>query len=345
MQRSVYSSLFRQTGTAFQRVLRGQSTCAEKKSSIADIIGNTSREVGCLQTLKELPLSSAQGATVRPLLKPERYASANSLQRRHNNAVLDFCQSTFIQDTDDTTRILDVGSGTGDFTRDCLLPRCLPCQRMIGTDCSWDMVQYARQHSSHEKLEYHLLDINGDVTDFVRRHGRFDRLYSFYCIHWLKDPAIALKNIAELLTHKGEYLLLFSACHCPAAVWTLMAKMERWAKYSDLLLEFVPDSHFMRSKQEQFSYMQRLLHNAGLAPSILALPRMTLFDNSTENDIIRLHLGINPLYRIVSEEEREHLVRDVTRLVREVHGPTTDQSRYRMYIIKASISEKHVVEH
>ncbi|XP_077529159.1 juvenile hormone acid O-methyltransferase-like isoform X2 [Haemaphysalis longicornis] len=247
---------------------------------------NSPMEVSSLQTSKGPPVSSAHVATVKPVLEPERYMSGNDLQRRHNLSILDFCQSTFLQDTDDTTQILDVGSGTGDFTRDCLLPRCLPCRRIIGVDCSWDMVEYARRHSNHEKLQYHLLDIDSDVTDFVRRHGRFGRVYSFYCLHWLKDPAIALKNIAELLTDDGECLLAFSACHWPGAVWTLLAEMERWAKYSDLLLEFVPNSHFMQSKKEQLSYMQRLLVDAGLQSTILALPRMTTFDSTTEDDMI-----------------------------------------------------------
>ncbi|KAH9380509.1 hypothetical protein HPB48_013953 [Haemaphysalis longicornis] len=228
-------------------------------------------EVSSLQTSKGPPLSSAQGATVKPMLEPERYMSGNDLQRRHNLSILDFCQSTFLQNTDDTTQIPDIGSGTGDFTRDCLLPRCLPCSRIIGVDCSWDMVEYARRHSNHEKLQYHLLDIDSDVTDFVRRHGRFGRVYSFYYLHWLKDPAIALKNIAELLTHDGECLLAFSACHWPGAVWTLLkAKLFRPSSIRPSHQQILKCERLWRGRKEPTSRCWECVHQPKKATPLRA---------------------------------------------------------------------------
>ncbi|KAK8783179.1 hypothetical protein V5799_015480 [Amblyomma americanum] len=143
-------------------------------------------------------------------------------------------------------QFLDVGCGTGDFTRDCLLPRCHPCRRIVATDWSSDMIEYARSHSSHEKIEYQQLDIAGDgVADLLRRYGRFHRVYSFYCLHWVKNQDVALKNISELLRPDGECLLLFPASNQPTASWQILAGMERWAKYSEYLLSLVPESQNM----------------------------------------------------------------------------------------------------
>ncbi|KAL1439077.1 hypothetical protein MTO96_047538 [Rhipicephalus appendiculatus] len=232
-------------------------------------------------------------------------------------------------------QVLDVGCGTGDFTRDFLLPRCLPCARLIGIDCSVDMIEYASRHSVHEKIEYEVLDIGEDVTEFIGRRGRFDRVYSFYCLQWLRDQGAALKNIAALMAPGAQCVLVFPASHQPATLWALLAKMERWAKYSETLLKFIAKSHCME-KAEQILYMSSLLREAGLCPNIFVLPRLVTFDGWSEQDIVGAQMSLLPINHLVSDAERLLLLDDVTKLVRKVHGPETDQSIFRTYIIMAS---------
>lgn len=66
---------------------------------------------------------------------------------------------------------------------------------------------------------------------------------------------------------------------------------------------------------------------------------MATFDGWSKEDIIGLHMSIVPIYQLVSEDERKQLREDVTAIVRKLHGPDTDPSRLRMYIIKASKSK------
>ncbi|XP_075530369.1 juvenile hormone acid O-methyltransferase-like [Dermacentor variabilis] len=279
-----------------------------------------------------------------PRFQADQYALNNRLQRKDSNFVLDFCQPTFLQDCHEKMQFLDVGCGTGDFTRDCLLPRCLPCRRIVGTDWSLDMIKYAMRHSDHAKIHYQQLDISADVTNFLAINGPFHRIYSFYCLHWVKNQDAALKNIARLLKPEGECLLLFPASNPATAGWKLLAKMDRWAKYSERLLAYIAPCEDMAEKQEQIDYMRSLLNDAGLTPSIFVIPRMATFDGWTEEDIIGLHMSILPIRQLVSDDERDQLRADVTAIVRELHGPQTDSSRFRMYTIKASKSKSQNVE-
>ncbi|KAH7961286.1 juvenile hormone acid O-methyltransferase [Rhipicephalus sanguineus] len=277
----------------------------------------------------------AQDAKKPLRISANLYARNNSLQRKHNNTVLEFCEPAFLAEARDTMQVLDVGCGTGDFTRDFLLPRCLPCARLIGIDCSVDMIEHARRHSVHEKIEYEVLDIGEDVNEFIARRGHFDRVYSFYSLQWLRDQGAALKNIAALMAPAAQCVLVFPASHQPATVWSLLAQMDRWAKYSETLLQFIAKSHHME-KAEQILYMSSLLREAGLCPNIFVLSRLVTFDGWSEHEIVGAEMSLLPINHLVSDDERALLLDDVTTLVRKVHGPETDQSIFRTYIIMAT---------
>ncbi|KAH7961288.1 hypothetical protein HPB52_006681 [Rhipicephalus sanguineus] len=278
----------------------------------------------------------AQDAKEELRISANQYTQNNSLQRKHNNTVLEFCEPAFLAEPRGTMQVLDVGCGTGDFTRDLLLPRCLPCARLIGIDCNADMIEYSRRHSVHQKIEYEVLDIGEDVTEFIARRGRFDRVYSFYCLQWLRDQGAALKNIAALMAPGAQCVLVFPASHQPGAVWSLLAKMDHWAKYSERLPQFIVKSHYMEDKTEQMRYMATLLREAGLHPNIFVLSRLVTFDGWPEQAIVGAQMSLLPINHLVSDAERPQLLDDVTKLVRKVHGPKTDQSIFRTYIIMAS---------
>ncbi|KAL1418473.1 hypothetical protein MTO96_005716 [Rhipicephalus appendiculatus] len=277
-----------------------------------------------------------EAATNSPRLSASQYAKNNSPQRKHSNLVLAFSQPAFHIELNDTMRILDVGCGTGDFTRDFLLPCCLPCAKIVGVDASPEMIEHARRHSAHEKIEYELLNIGNDVTEFLSHYGHFDRVYSFYCLQWLEDQGAALKNIASLLSPGGQCLLVIPASQQPAAVWSRLAKMDRWKKYSEILTKHISKPHTMKTKEEQLAYMSALLREAQLSTSIFVLPRLVTFDGWSEQDIIATHMGIVPINLVIPEQEKNQLLEDVTVLVKEVHGPEIDQSLFRNYIIMAT---------
>ncbi|XP_075741105.1 uncharacterized protein LOC142789045 isoform X2 [Rhipicephalus microplus] len=159
-----------------------------------------------------------------------------------------------------------------------------------------------------------------------------------YCIlvTALQDPGAALKNIASLLSPGGQCLLMFPATHKPATIWSRLAIMERWEKYSEILRKHIPKSHYMKDKEVQLAYMSALLREAQLSPSIFVLSRLVTFDGWSEHDIIEMHMGIVPINALVTNQERHQLLEDITTLVRKVHAPDCDKSLFWTYIIMAT---------
>ncbi|KAH7934121.1 hypothetical protein HPB49_021636 [Dermacentor silvarum] len=273
-------------------------------------------------------------------LSASAYAKHNKPQRKFNLQVLNFCQSMFREPSQENHQYLDIGCGTGDFTRDVLLPMCLPCRKIVGVDCSPEMIQHARRHSASEKLHFHVLDVCGDVSGFAEKYGHFERVYSFYCLHWALDLGAAIKNIAKLLTPTGECLLAFYACHEVAIAWKRLVKLDRWAKYSEILLKYSPQTQDICDRQEQLRFMSRLLEGAGLSPSILETVRATTFDGFSEDEIVATYMNIIPIIKLVTPEEKEELLEFTREYVRVAHAPGVDKNGFRMFIIKASKMQK-----
>ncbi|XP_075531143.1 juvenile hormone acid O-methyltransferase-like isoform X2 [Dermacentor variabilis] len=271
------------------------------------------------------------------LLIPQYYAHNNGFQRKFSNWVLDFCQALFLREPDETQQFLDLGCGTGDFTRECLLPRCLPCRMMVAVDLSADMIDYAKSHWVHDALEFRKLDITVDehVADLLGEYGAFDRVYSFHCLHWALHQPAALKNVARLLKPGGECLLVFHASLQVVDVCRNITKIERWSKYAPVLDRFVPVTQDM-DDCERIEYVSKLLKEAGLSPSMLELPRCTVFDDCSLETLLSVYITSNPVADILPDAEKMAVVQDAVELIRNVHSSGVDKSRYRVYVIKAS---------
>lgn len=162
------------------------------------------------------------------VLKPKWYLAGNKFQKRDNILALDFFDSLFRTPPSMDQQFLDVGCAIGDFTRNVLLPRSDSCWRIVGVDSSSSMIDYARQNFADPRICYDVLDIAEDVSGFLETYGSFDRLYSFYCFHWVKDQRKAFENVASLLTPGGECLLQFCARNPLFEVWRDVARTERW---------------------------------------------------------------------------------------------------------------------
>ncbi|CAN8028800.1 unnamed protein product [Ixodes persulcatus] len=170
---------------------------------------------------------------------PEVYVKANDLQRSTNIRTLERLGINFKSRPSADQQFMDVGCGSGDFTRQELLPRCQPCRRIVATDIGESMVRYARENFAHPKIEYQMHDISQDVSGLVRKYGQFNRVYSFYTLHWAKDYVTAFRNISDLMTSGGECLLLFVARWTGYEVWRTIAQMDRWKAYGEVIIFFV----------------------------------------------------------------------------------------------------------
>lgn len=163
---------------------------------------------------------------------PEEYAKQSSWQRWMNTLVLDLFQMSFDNKGFEEQKILDVGCGTGNITRELLLPKCGHGARIVATDVSQDLLDYAGNHFAHPMIEYDVLNIGGDVSDFLKKHGLFTRVYSFFCLNWFKDQRPAIQNIAEAMAPRSECLLVFDARNPFVEFRKRLTEYDRWNKYA-----------------------------------------------------------------------------------------------------------------
>lgn len=168
-----------------------------------------------------------------PPIPPGLYRSANGFQRRDNIRALTELGRRLKKTANERPRCLDIGCACGDFTRDVLLERFEARSSVVAVDISSEMIAYAREHSPHPSITYDVLDIaEPDVSGFVEKYGGFERVYSFFCLHWVKDQAAAFRNIAAFLRGDGEYLLLFPVRADLYNVWRDLARLPRWKEHT-----------------------------------------------------------------------------------------------------------------
>ncbi|KAL3246224.1 hypothetical protein MRX96_057822 [Rhipicephalus microplus] len=172
----------------------------------------------------------------------------------------------FTVPSDESQQFLDIGCGTGHFTLDCILPTYQPCRRIVAIDYSESMLKYAREKYSSEKILYEHLDINNDVSGFLKEHGTFQRVHTFKTLQWSQNLRCTLRNIADLLVPGGECLLYFYARNFLMESFKRLSSMERWSKYADVLLGGIPQSHDIIDPKRQHAYLSAALSSAGLIP-------------------------------------------------------------------------------
>ncbi|XP_077512637.1 juvenile hormone acid O-methyltransferase-like [Amblyomma americanum] len=162
-------------------------------------------------------------------------------------------------------QFLDIGCGCGRVTRELLLPSCQEYKgRIVAVDACGNMVSYAQNNSMHPKILYKQLDITGDVAEFVKEHGLFDRAYSFNVFNRVTDQAAAWENVARLLRPGGECLLYYGAWYVTPEIWRKLAQRIRWNKFKELWESMIPGTQDMSNAEERLEYTRSLVEAAGL---------------------------------------------------------------------------------
>lgn len=126
---------------------------------------------------------------------------------------------------------------SGSYTLNHLLPR-LPswCHKVVAVDNSEAMLEFARENNADPRIEYRTLDLmkDDDVVRLLLEQGPFQRVYSFFTLHWMADQHRALKNIDTLMAPGAECLLAFSDTLVVFDIFTAMMRSQRWQKYSQV---------------------------------------------------------------------------------------------------------------
>lgn len=139
---------------------------------------------------------------------PELYTNVNALQKRDAQEVLEEVKDLLPWSIGEN--VLDVGCGPGDLTTSLLTSYLANDYRVVSTlqnkqqeetnddiiiniiiqvgcDISEAMVKYAQAKYGNDQFCFKQLDISNGNIWMNWEEGIFDKVYSFYCLHWVKD--------------------------------------------------------------------------------------------------------------------------------------------------------------
>lgn len=157
------------------------------------------------------------------------YATSNQMQRRDAAVALAaHLPSMTWQEEED---ILDVGCGCGDVTSSLLYSAIPVSCRLTGCDLSSEMVEFARQNHQADNIQFARLDIAASDSPRLTFPAGFHKIFSLYCLHWVRDLPTAVRNIHSLLLEGGQSLLVFLASNPVFRMYRSLADSVKWAQY------------------------------------------------------------------------------------------------------------------
>ncbi|KAM7307543.1 juvenile hormone acid O-methyltransferase [Ixodes scapularis] len=275
---------------------------------------------------------------VQVKMVPEVYIESNKIQRAMGIKILDSPQMSFAIKPSGSQQFIDVGCGTGDFTLQELLPRCQPCRRIVATDISRAMVEYAEENFAHPQIAYEVHDIESDITGLIEKYGKFERVYSFCALQWTADLTTALRNVAGLMTDQGECLLVFPVRLPLFRVWRRIAEIDRWKPYKGVIERFIPPSADIKDMSNLNSYLLGVLKNAKLKPRMCQVVTEDQSGLGLEKNI-EFELSLDPVLPLLPEGEKTKYKTDVANVHRTfwTEKPAGDpQYLYDIFAVHAS---------
>lgn len=101
-------------------------------------------------------------------------------------------------------RILDIGCGNGKATAE--MAARLPQSTLLGIDISPDIIAFCHQQylPYYRNLSFEVMDILSLPERFT---DYFDSITAFYCLHWVKDFALAIHEMHRCLKAGGQIII------------------------------------------------------------------------------------------------------------------------------------------
>ncbi|XP_027227056.2 juvenile hormone acid O-methyltransferase [Penaeus vannamei] len=233
------------------------------------------------------------------------YVSANALQRRDALVVLtEFLPQMAWQEEGEN--ILDIGCGSGDVTRNLLMPLLPRVEQVTGVDISQEMVSFASKTFQHNTLAFRQLDIEKTVQPRQVFPDGFSKVFSFYCLHWVKDQPRCLNNIYQLLQPGGEALLVFLAHNPLFSMYQNMSEKIEWNQYMQDVSNFIPA---FQHKSDPAQSMADVAEEAGFEViSCEAPPFEFVFENI--NYLRNAIKAVNPFLKRIPTEKQDAFLMD-----------------------------------
>ncbi|XP_071453967.1 juvenile hormone acid O-methyltransferase [Hetaerina americana] len=233
------------------------------------------------------------------------YSSASEMQHRDAAEALSRHVGSMTWLDDGSESVLDVGCGSGEVTRRLLLPVVPATGRVVAVDASESMIRFASVRHRHPRLCFRAIDILDPDMRGKFPLG-FRKVFSFFCLHWVREQRIAMKNIYDLLVPGGEALLVFLASSPIFDVYQQMAAVSRWSKYTKDYENYISPYHHSKTPSQD---LKTLLSDVGFHVAYCETrERIFVFDGLPQlKDAIK---AVNPFLDRVPKDMHEDYLSD-----------------------------------
>ena len=149
-------------------------------------------------------------------MTPKRYAKTQASGQFVTNTktVNEFAE--FYGPLDENDRVLDIGSGSGETTAAIaqgVLGNLGRPGHVVGSDLSFEMVEYCRKNHNVENVTFETLDATKG-EEFARDNSEsFSLVTSFWCLHWVTDHVATAQLVNRVLKPGGKFLFMAIAGH------------------------------------------------------------------------------------------------------------------------------------
>ncbi|KAJ3657568.1 hypothetical protein Zmor_009358 [Zophobas morio] len=246
------------------------------------------------------------------------YSRYNGLQKTDASFVVDNYLRLVKWRSDEV--VLDVGSGDGDVLFDVLLPE-IPHDfaKLVGTDVSEEMVDFARSRYKSDKIDFVALDISS-ASILPEFHDFFDHIFSFYCLHWVVEQRQAMKNMFDMLKPGGEILVTFLASNPIYDVYERMAKSNKWCSYMTNLKRYISPYHHSENPETELEDILKkegfLIRVCRMEDRTYTFPSFSVMAKSAE--------AVNPFIKKIPENEIGNYIEDYLNEVKNLETITIE---------------------
>lgn len=243
---------------------------------------------------------------------PKLYTTVNSLQKRDAAEALDLVKDSLTWNCDEA--VLDVGCGPGDLTTSLLTSYLASPAKVVGCDISEAMVKFAQATYGDDRYSFKQMDIsNGNI--WMNWEGEsFDKIFSFYCLHWVKDQVQAAENMYNLLKPSGYIVTFFTISHPFLVLFNVLQRNPKWSPYAKVWKTW--EVFTAKGKDPKTEYVQILKKTGFEVLNCSTVQRS--FTHASKKAFIDYFQSINPFKNRIPEDKSDEFLEDCTQYLQDL---------------------------
>ncbi|BES90920.1 Acid methyltransferase [Nesidiocoris tenuis] len=241
------------------------------------------------------------------MFNPSLYVKQNNLQRRDAALVLQDLIHRMSWNQEEN--ILDVGCGPGDVTVSVLSNYLPDDVTIVGCDISENMIKYAQATYENKRFKFRQLDVGNSNIWMNWDEESFDKIFSFYCLHWVKDLKQAAENMNTMLKNGGELVTLTPITHPFFELFRKIYDDPKWREQMKVMKTY--DTIFKSFDHQE--YLQ-VLESSGFE-IISADVKERNYTHTSLEEFLEYLESVNPFVKRVSGNKLKELTEDCVKIM------------------------------